>query len=52
LELRYSFTAFRQMFFANVRFNDGVKADGTPGDNVYTIGVKWDMAKHGWQKFD
>jgi hypothetical protein len=52
LELRYSFTAFRQMFFANVRFNDGVKADGTPGDNVYTIGVKWDMAKHGWQRFD
>ncbi len=50
LELRYSFAAFRRLIFANVKFNKGAQADGTPDANVYTIGLKWDLSKHGWHR--
>ncbi len=46
--LRYTFEDFRRMIFANVRFNDGVDADGTPQATVYTVGVRWDLSKRGW----
>ncbi|MDH3690235.1 MAG: hypothetical protein OEU36_12230 [Gammaproteobacteria bacterium] len=46
--LRYSFERYRPMIFANVRINDDIDADGTPGANVYTIGVRWDLSKRGW----
>ena len=45
--LRYTFEDFRHMIFANVRFNDGVDADGTPQATVYTVGVRWDLSKRG-----
>ena len=41
--LRYSFDDFRRMIFANVRINDSLNADGTQAENVYTIGIKWDL---------
>lgn len=50
LELRYSFAAFRRLIFANVKFDDGAQADGTLEANVYTIGLKWDLSKHGWHR--
>jgi outer membrane protein N len=48
LGLRYSFEDFRRMIWANVRISDGFAADGTPGENVYTIGFRWDMSRRGW----
>ena len=48
LGLRYSFEDFRRMIWANVRISDGFSADGTPGSNVYTIGIRWDMSRRGW----
>lgn len=48
LGLRYTFDDFRRMIFANVRLDDSRKADGTPGSNVFTVGVRWDLSKRGW----
>lgn len=48
LGLRYTLDGFKRMIWANVRIDDSVKADGTPGSNVYTIGVRWDPSKRGW----
>lgn len=48
LGLRYTLDEFRHMLFANVRLNDGRDADGTPGANVYTVGIRWDLSKRGW----
>ncbi len=47
-ELRFTFKDFSRMVFANIRFDDSRNADGTSGGNVYTIGVRWDLAKIGW----
>jgi len=46
--LRYTFEDFRRMIYVNVRFDDSIDADGTPGGNIYTIGVRWDLSKLGW----
>jgi len=48
LGLRYSFEDFRRMIWANVRISDGFAADGTPGENIYTIGIRWDLSRRGW----
>jgi predicted porin len=48
LGLRFSFDGFTRMIWANVRFDNSVNADGTPGSNVYTLGVRWDLSKRGW----
>ena len=50
--LRYSFDDFRRMIFANVRLDDSLNADGTPGSDVFTIGIRWDMSKRGWHRSD
>lgn len=41
--VRYSFREFSQMIFANVRLESSSTTDGTQPDNVYTIGVRWDL---------
>ena len=41
--VRYSFEGFRQMIFANARLNSSTTQDGLELDNVYTIGVRWDL---------
>ncbi len=41
--LRYSFEGFRQMIFANARLESSMTQDGLELDNVYTIGVRWDL---------
>lgn len=41
--VRYSFDAFRQFLFANVRLDSGNAQDGTPLGNIYTVGVRWDL---------
>lgn len=41
--VRYSFQDFRQMIFANARFESSNTQDGTELGNVYTIGVRWDL---------
>ena len=43
LGIRYSFQDFRQMIFANVRFENGSTQDGKMASDVYTIGVRWDL---------
>ena len=43
LGVRYSFREFRQMLFANVRFESSTLQDGSSLGNVYTIGVRWDL---------
>jgi len=48
LELRYTFDDFRRMIFANIQLEDSRNADGTRDGNIYTIGVRWDLAKIGW----
>lgn len=48
--IRYTFDEFRRMIWANVRIDDSVNADGTPGANVYTIGIRWDLSKRGWHR--
>jgi hypothetical protein len=50
--LRYSFDDFRRMIFANVRIDDSFNADGTPGSDVFTIGIRWDLSKRGWRRPD
>lgn len=50
LGLRYTFDDFTHMIWANVRFDDSVNADGTPGANVYTVGFRWDLKKRGWHR--
>jgi len=46
--LRYTFDDFRRMIFANIRINDGLNADGSEQENIYTIGIKWDLTSQGW----
>ena len=41
--LRYSFNEFRQMIYANVRLESSRSRDGEELDNVYTVGVRWDL---------
>ena len=41
--VRYSFQGFRQMIFANARLENSTTQDGLEIDNVYTIGVRWDL---------
>ncbi len=43
IELRYTFRKFEQMLYANVRLEDSRKADGTRRNDVYTVGVRWDL---------
>jgi hypothetical protein len=43
LGVRYSFQQFRQMIFANARFNSGKTQEGIEVGDVYTIGVRWDL---------
>ncbi len=48
--LRYSFDDFRRMIFFNARIDDSLNADGTPGTDVFTIGIRWDFSKRGWHR--
>ncbi len=41
--VRYSFQGFRQMIFANARFESSLTQNGLELGNVYTIGVRWDL---------
>jgi predicted porin len=41
--IRYTFRKFEQMLYANVRLEDSHKADGTRRNDIYTIGVRWDL---------
>jgi outer membrane protein N len=50
--LRYSFDDFRRMIFANIRIDDSLNADGTPGSDVFTIGIRWDLSTRGWHRPD
>ena len=50
--LRYSFDDFRRMIFVNARIDDSLNADGTPGSDVFTIGIRWDFSKRGWHRPD
>ena len=50
--LRYSFDGFRRMLFAHVRIDDSLNADGTPGSDVFTIGIRWDFSKREWHRSD
>ena len=43
LGIRYSFQDFRQMIFANVRFESGSAQNGYTFSDVYTVGVRWDL---------
>ena len=43
VEIRYTFKKFEKMLYANVRLEDSYKADGTRRDDVYTVGVRWDL---------
>jgi hypothetical protein len=49
LGLRYSFKDFKQMIWANIRFDDGYNAVGSPAANVYTVGLRWDLSRR-WQR--
>lgn len=41
--VRYALKEFAQMLYANVRLDSGRLADGSPIDNSYTVGVRWDL---------
>ena len=41
--VRYTFDGFEKMIFANVRLESGAAQDGQVLDDVYTIGVRWDL---------
>jgi outer membrane protein N len=47
---RYSFDEFRRMIFVNFRIDDSLNADGRPGSDVFTIGIRWDLSKRGWHR--
>ena len=48
--LRYSLDDFRRMIFVNARIDDSLNADGTPGSDVFTIGIRWDLSTRGWHR--
>jgi len=41
--IRYEFREFAQMIYANARLDSSHKADGSRLNNVYSIGVRWDL---------
>jgi len=41
--VRYALKEFAQMLYANVRLDSGRLADGSPIDNSYTVGLRWDL---------
>ena len=41
--IRYSFKRFQQMLYANIRLESSQLTDGSRTNNVYTIGVRWDL---------
>ena len=43
--LRYSHDGFQNMMYANFRFDDGRLSDGEELDNVFTIGIRWNMGE-------
>ena len=43
LGLRYTFDGFNRMAYAEWRNDYGYLADGTPGKNEFTLGVRWDF---------
>ncbi len=43
LGLRYSFDAFRQMLYTEIRLDNSLSAAGERLGNVYTVGVRWDL---------
>jgi hypothetical protein len=43
LGVRYSFKKFQKMLYANARLDSSRLADGSPIDNTYTLGVRWDL---------
>jgi len=45
--LRYSQDGFQNMIYANFRLDDGRLTDGTTLDNVFTIGVRWNLGEIG-----
>jgi len=49
LGLRYSFKQFKQMLYANIRFDSSTAADAETTDidfsNIYTIGIRWDYPR-------
>jgi predicted porin len=43
--LRYSHDGFQNMVYANMQFDEGRLSDGEELDNVFTIGVRWNMGE-------
>jgi predicted porin len=43
LGLRYTFDGFHRMLYAEWRYDQGTLADGTPNENEFTMGVRWDF---------
>ena len=43
LGLRYTFDAFHQMLYTEIRLDDSQSADGVRVGNIYTVGVRWDL---------
>ena len=41
--IRYELREFAQMIYANARLDSGRLADGTPIENSYTVGLRWDL---------
>ena len=43
--LRYSHDGFQNMVYANFKFDEGRLSDGEELDNVFTIGIRWNMGE-------
>ena len=43
--LRYSHDGFQNMVYANMMFDEGRQSDGEMRDNVFTIGVRWNLGE-------
>ena len=43
--LRYSHDGFQNMVYANFRFDEGRLFDGEELDNVFTIGIRWNLGE-------
>ena len=41
--IRYEIKTLAQMVYANARLDSGRLADGTPIENSYTVGLRWDL---------
>jgi predicted porin len=45
LGIRYSIDEFRRILYFNAQINNGSTTDGESADNIYTIGIHWDLDK-------